>query len=159
MDGREHAAAVFERHDLAANPADGCGSAGHAAHRRRAERDDQRRLDELPFERKPQMAAFDLVSVGPLVHAALAAWLEFEMLDGICHEDLVTIDAGRVERLREKPASRSDEGMPLPILLIARLLADHHHACPRRPLTRHDLRGVAMEGAALARSFPRAQRL
>src|SRR6185312_8516404 len=117
MDGREHAAAVFERHDLAANPANGSGSAGHAAHRRRAERDDQGRLDELPFERKPHMAPFDLVGVRPLVQAALAAWLEFEMLDGIGDEDLVAVDAGFVERLREKPASRPDEGTPLPILL------------------------------------------
>src|SRR3569832_89551 len=101
MARRQHAAAAVERDELAADPADRRCPAGHAAHRRGAKRDDQRRLDDLPFEIEPHMATLDLVSARPLVQAAFAARLELEMLDGVRDVDLVAINAGCLQRLRE----------------------------------------------------------
>src|SRR5262249_43087233 len=63
------------------------------------------------------------------------------------------LDDGAVE----DAAGRSDERMALLVLLVARLLADHHDVCPPRPFARHHLGGVAIERAARAAGLRIAQ--
>jgi hypothetical protein len=59
-----------------------------------------------------------------LVQAALAAQLEFEMLNGVGDIYEPAIDPGFFERAVEQFASGPDERTPRDVLLVARLLAD-----------------------------------
>src|SRR5579875_3643972 len=105
------------------------------------------------------MTPINLVGVRTLVQAAFAAGLEFKMLDCIGDEYLAAVDAGVRERPGENATGGPDERMPLLVLLIARLLADHHHARMRRSFAGHHLRGIAIQRAACAPGFRRAQHL
>src|SRR5215217_6157874 len=51
---------------------------------------------------------------------------------------------------RNELPSRADEGAPLPVLAIARLLADQHHLGGGGALAEHGLGGVAVQVAGRA---------
>jgi hypothetical protein len=71
----------------------------------------------LAFE--PDLAALDLVIVGPLVQPALAAPLVLEMLDRVGDESVLPRDAGVFERGVENAAGRPDEWLSGQVLPVA----------------------------------------
>src|SRR5262249_30621044 len=96
-------------------------------------------------------ARANLGSVGLLVDAPLAARLPLEVLDGIGHVDLPSIDARLGERGVEKAARRPDERPAGNVLGVAGLLADHHDARRSMAFAEDRLRSPLPERAALAR--------
>src|SRR5712692_2475386 len=137
----------------------GCGAEAH----------DDPRPDGGDLRLQPGAASRDFASIWLLVDTSLAARLPFEVLDGVGHVHLVTIDAGSFERLIQQLARRPDERPALAILIVARLLAHHHQLGRGAALTEHRLRAalVQITAAALSgslpergkRVFPRQERL
>jgi hypothetical protein len=66
------------------------------------------------------------------------------MFDRIGDVDVFVAKSGVVHRPAQQPSGRPDEGHALPILLVARLLADEQQARLRR----------SAPGDALCRAFP-----
>ena len=83
---------------------------------------------------------------------------ELEVLHRVGHVDPAPVDPGRDQRLVEQPPRRPHERMPLPVLLVARLLAYHHHFGAAGTFAEHRLGRRAGRGgtrdssAAAARS-------
>src|SRR5688500_1033942 len=124
-----------------------------------AETDDEGGLDGSELRLEPRAARLDLRRARLLVDAPLPSRLPLEMLHRVGDIDLVARDAGVRERLVEHRAGGADKRLALPILLIARLLADEHHARGARAGAEHDLRGGLIQIAAAALMRRRAQRL
>ena len=123
-----------------------------------AEQHERLRLDHAQLLLQPRAAGVDLEALRGLVDAAAAALLELEVLDGVRHVGLVARDAGRLEPLVELPAGRPHERLAGEVLLVARLLADEHHARPLQALAEDGLGGAAPEVAAAAVGGGLAQR-
>lgn len=113
-------------------------------------RNDKCRLHKIEFAFQPLMARGDLGVTRLLVQPALAAQFPLEMLDGIGDIDLVALKTGIDQRTIEQLAGRADEGMTMPILLIAGLFADRHEPGMRRPRAEYRLRGIGPERTCLA---------
>src|SRR5690606_15547793 len=88
---------------------------------------------------------------------ALAAVLEAEVLDGVGEVDVRAVDARRLEGVGEHPPGRPDEGLALPVLPVARLLADEHEPGPGVPRGEDHLGGTGPQLAAPAAGRRRAQ--
>src|SRR5690606_37978729 len=116
----------------------------------RAEGDDGTRRDDGDLLIEPPLAPVDLVRVGALVHAPLAALLKLEVLDGIGDEDLLARHARIGERTVEHATGGADKRPARLVLAVARLLPYAHE--PRRvgALARHHTRREAVERAARA---------
>jgi hypothetical protein len=112
MDGDKHARAIRLREDFTANPGEGDGSAQHATRCCDAKRHDEIGPDQGSLLIEPPAATIDFVGVRALVQATLAAFLEFEMLDGIGDEDLDPIEAGVTDRAVENATSGPTNGRP-----------------------------------------------
>ena len=106
----------------------------------------------------PPAATVDLIGVGPLVQAPLAAHFVFEMLDRVGDEDTLALDPGFLKSAGQYAAGRTNEGQTGFVFLVARLLADQHHRRAARPLPGHRLGGVLVERTAPAFVFSRPQR-
>ena len=98
--------------------------------------------DNVELGLEPGLAGLDLARTRGLVQAALAAGPPLEVLDRVGQVDLAAVDLGTLQRLREDPSRRADEGLALDVLAIARLLADQHQPCLARALAEDRLRGV-----------------
>jgi hypothetical protein len=122
-----------------------------------AERDDGRWFDQVALVFEPDLAAFDLVTVRPLMQAPFAAHLMFEMLDCIGDEGVLAGDAGIFERGVENAAGRPDERLAGEIFLVARLLADQHEIGFGRTFPRHGLSGVAIKRTSVALALGRGE--
>src|SRR4051794_22156366 len=116
----------------------------------RAERHQPPRADQLDLRVEPGHARVDLALARRLVDAALAALLEFEVLDHVGHVDLRARDAGFLERAVELAAGRADERPPFAVLTVAGHLADEHDPGRTRALAEDGLRRGLEEGAAAA---------
>ncbi len=158
MDGDDDARAVASREQRPAHPRDRHAAAEQAVRRGRAERHRQLGLHDRAFEIVPPAAAIDLIGIRLFVQPALAARLPLEMLHRIGDEHLAPIDPGLADRPVEHAPGRAHERPALLILLVPRLLADHHQPRPRRPFAGNDLRRVAVKRATRARSLRLAQR-
>src|SRR5690606_47525 len=88
----------------------------------------------------------------------LAAALELEVLDRVGHVQPLAVDAELRERAVEQAARGADERAPGEVLGVARLLADHEDAGPRRTLAEDGLRRGLPQRAALASGGGIAQR-
>src|SRR6267143_2738152 len=97
------------------------------------------RLNHGDLGVEPGPAGIDFGGVGLLMQPSLALGLPLEVLDGVGHVHLGAIDAGRLERLIQHPAGGSDEGLALPILAVAGLLADEHRSRLFGPFTEDGL--------------------
>jgi hypothetical protein len=75
---------------------------------------------------------------------------EAEVFDRIRPVHLVAGQPGLLDGLHEQPAGRPDERRTLPVLLVARLLADQHDPGRRRPGREHGLGGRFPQLAAAA---------
>jgi hypothetical protein len=95
---------------------------------------------------EPPAATIDFVSVRALVQAALATFLEFEVLDGIGDENPDPIEAGVTNRAVENATCRPDERAAAQILFVARLFPDEHDASIERPLSGNNLSGMQIRG-------------
>jgi hypothetical protein len=80
--------------------------------------------DQLQFPLQPPAVVPDLACGRALMDAPFAALFEFEVLDGIGQVARCPIDPGFAERSVEQLACRADEGAPLPVFLVSRLLSD-----------------------------------
>jgi hypothetical protein len=128
MYGYQHVGIVAEARllgldDVAAILLDRRGAAEDCSCRRRTERDDKGRVDQLELTLQPLMTRADLQLIRLLVNAPLAAQLELEVLDRIRHVRGLAIDGGIRECAVEELAGRSDEWLAHAIFLVAGLLA------------------------------------
>ena len=98
--------------------------ADQRARRGGAERDGQRRADQLALLLDPPAAGVDLAAVGLGVDAPLAARDELEMLDRVGDVGGRAVDPGLGQRGVEQLPRGTDEGPAGKVLLVARLLAD-----------------------------------
>src|SRR5688572_473317 len=133
-----------------------------AEHRLRsggAETDDNRRLHGAQLRFQPRAARLHFRRTRLLVDAPLATRLPLEVFYGVGDIHLIARDAGVGKRLVEQRARGPDKRLPLPVLLIARLLADEHHPRALRPCPEHDLCGGLIEIAPAAFVRGRAQHL
>src|SRR5688572_27835736 len=81
---------------------------------------------------------------------SLAARFPFEVLHGVRQVDRRARQAGVREGTLEQSACRTDEGMPLPIFLIAWLLAYQHDGRTAWAFAEHGLSGLTREIATAA---------
>src|SRR5215475_15934607 len=88
MDRNEGGGAVGEPVWFATHLRDRHHASEQAARRSGAKRNNRRRLDDRALLIEPPFAALDLVGVGPLVAAPLAAHLVLEVLDRIGNESV-----------------------------------------------------------------------
>ena len=114
-------------------------------------------LNVFNFAFQPLVAGIDLALRRGLVQPPLAAQLPLEVLDRVGDVEVLAVDARRLERAVEEASGRPDEGQPLLVLLVARLLADQHHPRVRVAGAEHRLRGVRPQRAVLAASRLLAQ--
>ena len=114
---------------------------------------------DVELGEQPRPACLDLLGVGLLVDATLAALLEAEVLDGVRDVRLRAVDAGRLERPVEFATGRADERPPLAILAVAGHLADEDERRVLGSLAEHGLRGGLPQVAAAAAAGGLAQRI
>src|SRR5258708_31583565 len=153
MDGDLQLTFLVERQDFPAQAIDGDGLSRQAARGSGAERDDELGIDQRTLDVVPPFTAFDLIGVGPLVQATLAARLEFEVLDGIGDEDRLAVETGFGNGAVEHAARRSDKGMAGEGFVVSRLFAHHHQGGVFRAFARHDLSTELLAPTAPAWGF------
>jgi hypothetical protein len=158
MDGDDKLGTVCQLDRRAAHFGNGHGFAGEAARGGDSERDDGRRLDQVALAFEPDLAALDLVIVGPLVQPPLAAHLVLEMLDRVGDESVFPRDAGVFKGGVENAPGRPYEWLSRQVLFVAGLFADQHEIGLLRTFARHRLVGVAIERTSLALGLSRRQR-
>src|SRR5438105_8353415 len=152
MDRRDHDAATRGLHGAATFLGDAKSLAHDRLRGRGAEADDDLRLDEANFLLEPGMARSDLGVVRLLVDAtrALLAPLPLEVLHGIRDVHVAALDPRFLEGAIEQLPRRTDERVASAILLVARLLADDHHAGILRSLAKDWLRSERPDTTATA---------
>jgi len=123
-----------------------------------AEHDDDVGRDGLELAGEPRRAGFHLVARRLVVHAALAAAGELEVLDDVGHVRVAARNPGGGEGVVEHAARRTDERPACEILRVAGLLADQHHARVLAALAEHRLGRVAIEGTSATRRDTGAHR-
>jgi len=158
MERDERFGAVIKRQRYSARLADRDRTAEQTSRGRRTKRDDDSGLHHCALQILPPAAAVDLVSVGPLVQAPLAAHFVFEMLDRVGNEDTFPLNPGFLKSAVQDAARGTDEGQTGLVFLIARLLTDQHHRCTSRSLPGHRLGGVFVERTTPAFVLGRTQR-
>jgi len=109
--------------------------------RRGTQTHDDVRLDEAQLVLQPWKARAHLAGVRCFVQPAFGAGISrpLEVLHRVGDVDVVTIDAGGVERVVEQPAGRANERPTRTILHVARLFTDNDDTCRARPLAEHGL--------------------
>jgi len=148
------------RDRLAAVMGDAKARAQQRLRRGGAQADDHLGSHRFYLREEPGPAGGDLARVRLLVDAPLAALARrdpLEVLHGVGHVRLPAIDARRGERRRQQLARRADERVALPVLLIARLLADQEQRRVRQPFAEHRLRGPLPERAGLTAARRRGE--
>ena len=73
---------------------------------------------------------------------------ELEVLDRVGDVDQAAVDAGGFETLVQQSPRRAHERAPLPVLLVAGLLAHEHHLGVPGTLAEHRLGGVRPQATA-----------
>jgi len=118
---------------------------------RGSEADDDLGLKQLEFFKKPGTTGDDFgpawFGVEPLF---AAAFLPFEVLDGVGDVDGCAVDFGGNEGFIEDPSGGADEGFAGTVFLVAGLFADEDDFGGGGALAEDGLGGVAVEGAAVA---------
>ena len=117
---------------------------------RRAQTHQDLRRDQGQFGLEPWSARADLREPWRLVDAALATFHELEVLHDVGDVEALARQPDFLQGAIEDLAGRTDEGSPLPILLIAWLLTDEHDAGVRGPSAEDGLGRVSIEVASLA---------
>ena len=125
--------------------------AEQAARRRRAERDDDRRLHHRPFQVEPDLAALDFVGVGTFVQAPLAAHLMLEMLHCVGDEDLRARDLRLRQGVVEDLAGGPDKRLAGEVFLVAGLLAHQHELSAPASFARDGLGCILIKRTTRAR--------
>src|SRR6266550_399068 len=109
-------------------------------HRMASERHDDAGAQHLEMPAQPDVAGGDLVGKGVAV-------LGRPMSDDVGDEDLSTIEPDAGKQLVQKLPSRSDEGLPLQVLVVARGFAEEEDARLGRTVSRDCLPRAAVERA------------
>ena len=104
-----------------------------------AKRDDEIRFDPGEFAIQPEAAGPHFAGIRPLVQAALAARLEFEMLHRVGDVSAGPVEAGFFQCFVEYLSRRSNEWLAGEVFLVARLFADEHHRRIARAFAEHGL--------------------
>ena len=119
--------------------------------RGRAQTNDDGGADQRDLSFQPGLARLQLSAIRFFMNSPLAAFLEFEVFDGIRNINGEPVDACFAEGPIEEAASRSDEGLSLAIFFVARLLADEYYGRCWRALSEDGLGSVFVEIASPAR--------
>src|SRR5690242_14324332 len=124
MHRRDHGTAARRLHGAPALLRHAKGLAHDRLSRRRAQADDDLRLDKPNFLLQPGMTRPNLGVVRLLMDAtpAFAAALPLEVLHRVGDVDVVAVDTCLLERAVEQLPRRADERMASAVLLIAGLL-------------------------------------
>jgi hypothetical protein len=136
-------------------PAAALAHHGHVASQQRARRDRAQReqrdgLHQCDFAFEPVVAGIGLALRGCLVDAALAAQLVLEMLHRVGHVEPLARPSEFRHGAIEQPPGRAHERPTRQILLVARLLADHHQPRMHRPFAEDRLRRALAQRALAA---------
>src|SRR5438067_2064459 len=121
---------------------------GDRAERRCTQCDDDARTNGADLALQPFVAGGHLALRRRLVNAPLTARLPAEMLDRVGQIEIGGRDAGLAKHVAQQLAGRTDEGLALLILLVARLLADQHQPRLVRAFAAHSLRRALPQIAA-----------
>src|SRR5205823_18012 len=98
------------------------------------------RLDQVELGLEPRQTGLHLPAVGLLMDSALASQLVSEVLDHVGDVNLLARELGAFEASVKHAARRPHEGVALPVLSVAGLLADEHHARAPGPFADYGLR-------------------
>src|SRR3954469_14262250 len=151
MHGRNHLLGESRQsYWLAAVAGDAKGRTEQSLCGRRAEQNENPRLDGCELCVEPLAARGELAAVRLIVDAGFAPSPPLEVLDGVGDVDAVTIDAGRSERLVEYATRRPNEGAAGDVLMVAGLLADQHQLGVGGSFAEHRLRRIPPETAVAA---------
>ena len=118
--------------------------------RRRAEEDQNARLDRLQLGLEPGPAGGHLGPVRFLMNPSFASRLPLEVLDGVRRVGQGTVDLGDCERLVEELPCGPHERPTGTVLLVSGLLPDEHDLGRGCPLAEDGLGSELPEAAALA---------
>jgi len=83
------------------------------------------------------------------VNPALSSLLEFEVLDYVRDIDRRGVDPSLIECATQQLAGRTNEGMTLPVLLVAWLFSDQHDPRIAGTFTKNGLCGVSIQIASM----------
>jgi len=135
------------------------GWAQERLRRRRAEANDDLRLDQVQLILEPRKTSAHFADVRRLVQSALRPRVArpLKVLHRVGDVDIVAVDARGVERMIEQTTGGSHKGPALLVLLIAGLLAHDDDARRPRALPEYRLRPHLPEIAAAATGRRRAQ--
>src|ERR1700687_4167229 len=150
MHGREHVGSEGRRDQLSAASSHPEGFPEQGLRRRGAQADEHAGLDHGELRLQPGPAGRDLEGVRFLMNPFLSARLPLEVLHDVRDVGVAPIDAGFRQRLVQQPPRAADEGAPLDILAISRLLPDEEEARLARALPEHRLRAAIPEVAGAA---------
>src|ERR671923_2419913 len=104
------------------------------------EADHDVRANNIQLRIEPRTAGLDLLGIGTLVQATLAAPLPpLEVLDDVGDVDVAALDPRLLQGLRQHLTRGPDERLARAVLAIPRLLADEHHARPSRTRSEYRL--------------------
>ena len=111
---------------------------------RRAQANNEPRLDNREFGLKPWLTGSNLAGRWLLVDPTLAPFFELEMLDGVGEIDFRTLDSCLVEGAVKQRTRRPNERTSSQVLPIAGLLSDQHNRRRSRAFSEDRLRGSAI---------------
>ena len=130
MERRGDSRRPFVRDEVSVFSGQTIGASQQRLSRGRAQTNNHLGFDHIGFGSKPGIARRDFRSLRLFVNPTLAAFLEFEVLDGIGDVYLVWIYPCIGQCSSKDLAGRTNKGMPLPVFFIAGLLSDQDQ--PRR---------------------------
>ena len=142
--------AVHRLQDLPALLRQSDGSPHQRIQRRRTERDDKPRLEQVEFRSQPPGTSLNFPCVGASMQAPLSALLEFEMLDTIGDVTERTVNPRFMQAFIQQATSRTDKRSAHLILAVTRLLTNENELSGRRAFAEHDLRRILIQIASLA---------
>src|SRR6185437_2540817 len=137
-------------HPLAALLADTEVSAQQTLCRAGAQEHDNLWACHFNFGVKPGTAGADLECAGFLMNAALAARLPLEVLDDVCHINVIAVDTCGLQCLVEHSAGGPNKRAALNIFFVAGLLSHHEYSRVRVPFAKNSLRAALPQVAAFA---------
>src|SRR5271163_4560581 len=148
VDGRKPGATVRPPQQPAALARQDERSAHQRERGGRAESHHELGLQHVELEIEPPPTGLNLAAVRSLVKTSFAARLVLEVLDRVGEIDRSAVQPDFGQRAVEHLARGSDKWPAGDILLVAGLLAGHHHRRGRGTLSKYRLRRVEIKGAA-----------
>lgn len=126
MNRSKHFSAVLQVDHSAPDSSCGRGSIEQTSDCGRSQCDDEPWLNDRPLDEVPVNTRGDLLGIRPPMQTSFASNRKLEMLNCVCDEELIAIQADFEERRIEHTSRRSDKRLSGDILVIAGLFAKQH---------------------------------